>query len=301
MIAVAAALLGAAAAPASAARIKGLDVSSFQGNMNWSTARAQGVDFAFVRATRGGTTSATGKSDDAELVDNAPVAKAAGILTGVYHYGRPDLLGATSSSQPSAAAIQSAARNEASHFVTVAGAYMINGYLRPVLDLESGGLGSDSAAPNDGLTKSNMSVWANAFLDEVQRLKGVLPIVYANTYYATSFIDSTVAARTALWVANYNSGNQYGDPLTTGSPPTGSWGSSGQTWSFWQYSADGNGKGPTYGATSADIDLDVFRGDLTALRAFVVPEPTSCGLAGLAAGAFLGARRRRLSATQARA
>ena len=37
-------------------------------------------------------------------------------------------------------------------------------------------------------------------------------------------------------------------------------------WRFWQYSADGNNKGPAYGVGSRHIDLDVFNGTVTDLR-----------------------------------
>jgi hypothetical protein len=37
-------------------------------------------------------------------------------------------------------------------------------------------------------------------------------------------------------------------------------------WKFYQYSADGNGKGPEYGVKSPSVDLDVFNGTVEELR-----------------------------------
>lgn len=60
-------------------------------------------------------------------------------------------------------------------------------------------------------------------------------------------------------------------------------------WSFWQYTSIADG--PTWGASSAAIDLDVANGDLDFVRSFVIPEPA---VAPVVAGvAMLVVRRRR--------
>lgn len=49
-----------------------------------------------------------------------------------------------------------------------------------------------------------------------------------------------------------------------------------RTWGGWQYSADGNGKGHAYGASSDDIDLDYYPGSLDDFKlrmGIVVPPP----------------------------
>ena len=106
--------------------------------------------------------------------------------------------------------------------------------MRPVLDLENGGTDPDTGEPL--LNRSQLSSWANTFMNEVEARVGVEPLVYMNTNYATNYVNSSLADRD-LWIANYNSNDRYGDPLTTGSPPTGNAGD----WSFWQYSSKGSG------------------------------------------------------------
>src|SRR6185369_11987309 len=75
---------------ASAQRIKGFDVSQFQGNINWATAYNQGIRFAFIRSDRGGPMGmqltdsqflANMAASSNVIVDGQPVT----ILTGNYH------------------------------------------------------------------------------------------------------------------------------------------------------------------------------------------------------------------------
>ena len=278
-----------AVSPASAQRTKGIDVSQFQGSMDWNTAYDAGVRFAFVRATRGGLTDLTAGVDDTRYDQNVARLAALGasgrtIHNSAYHFGRPDTIplpGGTG--QPSRATLRRYAADEATHFVSVAGAQMVPGALRPVLDLEAGG---------GDLTRANLSFWANAFMDEVESLTGAEPLVYMNSNYAINFVDDSLAGRD-LWIANYTT-TRYGNPVTgTGGPPTGAF----DDWNFWQYSADGNGRGAEFGASSRDIDLDVAHGDLSFVEQFLIPAPQSAvpepASLALVAGAGLALLRRR--------
>ncbi|MEM6313781.1 MAG: glycoside hydrolase family 25 protein [Planctomycetota bacterium] len=271
------------ASTAFAQRARGIDVSQFQGTMNWETAYDNGVRFAFVRATRGGLTPETGQVFDTRFTLNmAGLFNLSGIgkdiYAGAYHFARPDLI-PTTNGQPTTATLQAAAQAEATHFVNVAGGSMVAGNLRPVLDLEAGG---------DTLTRASLSFWANAFMDEVEAQTGVEPLLYMNSNYAINEIDDSLADRD-LWIANWNQ-TSYGDPVTgTGGPPTGAI----DDWAFWQYSADSNGQGAAFGASSVDLDLNVANGDLAFVETFLIqPVPEPAGLAVLVA-AGLGLMRRR--------
>jgi GH25 family lysozyme M1 (1,4-beta-N-acetylmuramidase)/uncharacterized protein (DUF2141 family) len=218
------------------ARVEGIDVSQFQGTVNWSTVYNSGKRFAFVRASR------TNLDLDPNLNANMTNAKAAGVLVGPYHRVLPqgvDELGPYTDPLV-----------DAQRFVNAAGAYMSNGYLRPVVDVEDG----------ETLGKAALSQWVVSFVNEVKRLKpGANPLIYCNTNFASNYLDATVvAAAPDLWIANWNT-TAYGDPVTgTGGPPTGVWGANGQTWDFWQYSSTGDG--PSIGTGSTYVDLDVFNG-----------------------------------------
>ncbi|NYG59265.1 lysozyme [Nocardioides daedukensis] len=90
---------------------KGIDVSQHQGDIDWERVAADGVEFAYLKATEGSGFS------DPRFVSNARAAKAAGIEVGAYHYYT----------------LCAAPEPQAAHFVsTITGATD----LAPVVDLE---------------------------------------------------------------------------------------------------------------------------------------------------------------------
>ena len=60
--------------------VHGIDVSVWQGGIDWATARAHGVNFAYLKATEGG------ERVDAGFAANWRAAKAAGVPRGAYHF-----------------------------------------------------------------------------------------------------------------------------------------------------------------------------------------------------------------------
>lgn len=60
--------------------IKGIDVSKYQGPVDWRSVRASGVAFAYIKATEGGD-----RVDD-RFAENWAAAKAAGVPRGAYHF-----------------------------------------------------------------------------------------------------------------------------------------------------------------------------------------------------------------------
>ena len=60
--------------------VHGIDVSRFQGEIDWARARDAGVSFAFVKATEGGDRV------DAAFARNWAGAAAAGVPRGAYHF-----------------------------------------------------------------------------------------------------------------------------------------------------------------------------------------------------------------------
>lgn len=63
--------------------MQGIDVSHYQGNINWSQVKQAGIDFAFIKATEG-----IGYIDP-KFQQNWLAAQQAGIQTGAYHFFRP--------------------------------------------------------------------------------------------------------------------------------------------------------------------------------------------------------------------
>ena len=119
----------AAAEPATNANPAGIDVSHWQGTINWNSVRAAGIEFAWIKATEGTSYK------DPQFNRNYPNAHAAGVIRGAYHFARP---GASSG------AVQ------ANFFASNGGAWSADNLTLPgVLDLEAGchGLSQPRCAP----------------------------------------------------------------------------------------------------------------------------------------------------------
>ncbi|MEO5802758.1 MAG: GH25 family lysozyme [Verrucomicrobiota bacterium] len=296
------AVLFGAMSPASAQiqRVLGLDVSTYQGNLStttWATFKrptnqslngvfGDGRDFVIIRSSRGGTTgedhrqggypsgnntfyNLSQRYDDPYFVQNVNRATAAGLYAGSYHFDRADILANTLNSDGvTTAGVASTGTDEADHLIQMAGAWMRPGYLLPVLDLESGAIQR---------TTAELSVWAVAFSDRIYQQMGIRAMVYANSSYVNSEVNSTVPAVIPnLWIARPSSG----DPLTTQPPPAlptypnvyGVWNPSYPTipnpepWKFWQYNT-----GPGLNGYSGNIDKDAANGGIEFLKDYLVP------------------------------
>lgn len=66
---------------------RGIDVSSYQGDINWALVKADGIDFAIIKATQGRSETGTYRNfTDSQFVRNIIGAHQAGVRCGVYHY-----------------------------------------------------------------------------------------------------------------------------------------------------------------------------------------------------------------------
>jgi GH25 family lysozyme M1 (1,4-beta-N-acetylmuramidase) len=88
------------------------------------------------------------------------------------------------------------------------------------------------------------------------------PDIYTNVgYWDSNTVHDDIFNECNLIVANYTTASR---PLVPRE-----WRSLGgliRRWKIWQYSADGNGLGPRYGAASHSIDVDRFNGDEAAFQ-----------------------------------
>src|SRR5215213_5601276 len=69
--------------------VKGIDVAHHQGNIDWQSVAAAGIQFAFIRASLVGTLGGFGV--DRKFVTNWQKAQDAGILITAYHFFIPQL------------------------------------------------------------------------------------------------------------------------------------------------------------------------------------------------------------------
>src|SRR5580704_9691377 len=69
---------------AMAQRPRGIDVSSFQGSINWSSVKGDGISFAWAKATEGTFYI------DGDFTANENNGKNAGVYMGAYHFAHPN-------------------------------------------------------------------------------------------------------------------------------------------------------------------------------------------------------------------
>lgn len=154
--------------PPEVTMLTGIDVSHYQGSMEWAKAKAAGAAYAWIKATEG-----TGLVDS-EYARNVAGAQAAGLLAGPYHFYKNAV-------DP----IQ-----QAEHFariVKAAGAFT----LPPALDFEDTNGAPDAA---------NM----RRFTERVAALLGK-PIIYTGRgWWATVAGDVSWAGAYPLWIARYS-------------------------------------------------------------------------------------------------
>lgn len=155
------------AAPAPSAPLHGIDVSHYQGRVDWAKVAAAGVVFAYAKAT-GGLTFV-----DPQFATNAAAAPAAGLHFGAYHFFLP-------ADDPT---------EQAEHFLSVAKPG--TGTLPPVLDIEK----TDGAS--DDLARK-----AVTWLEHVKEKTGCTPLVYASTAFYNSHLGAALSDY-PLYLADY--------------------------------------------------------------------------------------------------
>jgi len=196
----------------------GVDVSRFNGAIDWTQVRGAGVSFAFVAASRGSgadcAVAPTSCGADPNYLTNYSLARAAGVRVGPYH--RAFVNGTT------VAEAQADARIEADVFLASVGSLQRKD-LRPALDVET---------PFGGAPPEAVSAWVRAWLKRVRKRLGPRPIVYTNTtsWAGTGSTVEFARAGHPLWVANWG--------VRKPSVPANNW--AGKGWSVWQFTSSGS-------------------------------------------------------------
>lgn len=154
--------------------VPGIDVSHWQGTIDWDQVAASGMKYAFIRVSDGTGTL------DSEFDRNWNESARVGMLRGAYQYFRPN-------QDPIA---------QAKIMVEKVGQLGPND-LPPVLDLESGG--------NEGIPAERIVSAAMEWAKYVEEHTGKRPIIYAGHYYWEGEVQASDAfADYLLWVPNYS-------------------------------------------------------------------------------------------------
>jgi putative cell wall-binding protein/GH25 family lysozyme M1 (1,4-beta-N-acetylmuramidase) len=246
-------LASADAESARPAGLPGFDVSEFQKNPNFVQAKKDGARFALIKASEGvpGTYkngNYTGLSDS-RRASHAAGARAAGLVTGFYHFATP---------------FYSAGAPQAQFFLDSTPTWQ-PGMIPPVLDMETVPERNRDKQGGEcwGLSDAEMVLWIQSWVGTVVAQEGVQPIIYTNqNFWSACTGNSTAFPKDRLWVASYA-------PSSTNAPVATPPKSSFATWTFWQWSQTANSPFPG--------NQDVFNGTAAQLDALTRPAATAVG------------------------
>lgn len=198
-----------------------IDVSTYNGNINWNAVKASGINDVIIRVGyRGWGTGRIVK--DNRFDQNVQGARAAGLNVGAYFVTQ---------------AINTAeAVEEASFIVQEAN---MNGLNLPlVIDVEWAGSGSEQGRGNY-LSAGERTAVINAFCETVWSA-GRVPMVYANRNWFNNYINSpAIVPYAEIWVA------QYADIDET---------TYGGRYNMWQFRSDGSVNG-----ISGNVDMSAYK------------------------------------------
>jgi len=222
----------------------GIDTSKWQGDMDWQKCDAAGAKFAFIRA--GSIDNVTGECyTDYQFIRNASLAPEY-MPVGFYWYVRPN-------HDP---------EKQADYFCDLIKDEQWK--MSPVMDLETSG----------GLYPNQVTDSAAKFVLRINENLGLLPILYSRgAWLNTNTLTDDLMMLLDLWIARYTTkGKPWGNILPYPDYPSIK-PRDYADWKFWQFSADGNGRGAEFGAKSNSIDLDYFNGDQAAFDEYIGSSP----------------------------
>ncbi|HZD26642.1 MAG TPA: GH25 family lysozyme [Alphaproteobacteria bacterium] len=149
--------------------ISGIDVSHYQGDVDWQAVAASGVHFAFIKAT-GGVDDV-----DPRFGYNWAAAGAAGVLRGAYHFFRPSC----------------DAKDQARLFCSVV--TLDDAALPPALDVEV----------TEGVDPPALRAGIKAWLEAVEATLACKPVLYTDpSFWRTN--GSADFGAYPLWLACYS-------------------------------------------------------------------------------------------------
>jgi GH25 family lysozyme M1 (1,4-beta-N-acetylmuramidase) len=183
---------------------RGLDVASYQGNVNWSSVAANGGKFAYVKATEG-----TGYTNP-YFGQQYTGSYYAGLMHAAYHFALPNVSGGAT---------------QADYFVNHGGGWSRDGKTLPgALDIEYNPYGSTCY----GYSQGGMVNWIASFINEYHYRTGRWAVIYSTTNWWAQCTGNYGGFwnNNPGWIANY-SGSVT--PLPYGMP----------FWTFWQYANTG--------------------------------------------------------------
>jgi len=163
----------------------GIDVSKWNGNIDWNAVKNSGISYVIIRCGyRGSTTGAM--IEDPKFKTNIQGALNAGLKVGIYFFSQ--------------AVNEVEAVEEASMTIGLIKKYNIS---YPVfLDVEASG------GRADGIDRNTRTQVIKAFCETIKN-SGYTPGVYANKTWLNSYINAGEINSYKIWLAQYNTAPTY--------------------------------------------------------------------------------------------
>ncbi|MTE21844.1 lysozyme [Streptomyces sp. TRM43335] len=214
--------------------VQGIDVSHWQGSINWSSVRNSGIQFAWIKATEGTS------YEDPRFGANYVGAYNAGVIRGAYHFALPNV---------------SSGSVQANFFASNGGAWSRDNLTLPgVLDIEHNPYG----AMCYGLSTTQMRSWINDFYTTYKARTGRDVVIYTTASWWNTCTGNWTGmySKSPLWVAHWTSSET--PTIPNGFP----------TWTVWQYTSTGS-----VGGVSGNVDRNKFNGSRDRLLALANNTP----------------------------
>ena len=152
--------------------VRGVDVSSYQGEIDWNTLSGQNIQFAFIKATEGSS------HVDPFFLHNYEEASQTDLRIGAYHFFSYDSSGGT----------------QAENFISTVP--KDNNMLPPVVDVEFYG-DKEQNLPDGEMVYQELSI----LLDALEAHYGLKPIIYATEKSYKLYIAGQFS-NYDLWIRN---------------------------------------------------------------------------------------------------
>lgn len=152
--------------------LQGVDVSHFQGNIDWEVLKDQGISFSYIKATEGSG------HVDTRLDANYQGAKEAGIIYGFYHF----------------LSLESAPETQMENFKAAVGSFEMD--LVPAIDVEWYGNMRDN--PPD---KAKVLDTLTKMISLMEEEYGQKPVIYTTQNFFIKYL-SGVDLGTPMWIRN---------------------------------------------------------------------------------------------------
>ncbi|MHC1772071.1 MAG: glycoside hydrolase family 25 protein [Flexilinea sp.] len=202
-------------------RALGIDISHWQGEVDFTLTKKAGASFVIVKASQNNW-------EDDQFARSWANAKRVKLLRGAYHFF--DMREGSASAKEQGVYFASLLKNDM-------------GELRPVLDFESPGINGYPEIPEHEEAVRIVTQFLQAFYQKTN----VYPMLYTNLAGISRLapLDEFLSSK-ELWIAWY-----YTKART---PKFGEW----PGWRIWQYKSTGNGR--AFGADSNGLDMNAFNG-----------------------------------------